>query len=47
MGYGNAVALAALSSQNPGAITITNAVFGSNAPIASKVLAKAVMSHIR
>ncbi|RVW38907.1 putative germin-like protein 2-1 [Vitis vinifera] len=47
VGYGNAVALAALSSQNPGAITITNAAFGSNAPIGSKVLAKAVMSHIR
>ncbi|KAJ9686437.1 hypothetical protein PVL29_015370 [Vitis rotundifolia] len=41
VGYGNAVALAALSSQDPGAITIANAVFGSNAPIDSEVLAKA------
>ncbi|KAL6330321.1 hypothetical protein AAG906_040248 [Vitis piasezkii] len=41
VGYGNAVAIAALSSQNPGVITIANAVFGSNAPIASEVLAKA------
>ncbi|CAL4997160.1 unnamed protein product [Urochloa decumbens] len=36
-----AVAIAALSSQNPGAITIANAVFGSKAPIADDVLAKA------
>ncbi|XP_052201553.1 putative germin-like protein 2-1 [Diospyros lotus] len=40
-GYGNAVAIAALSSQNPGVITIANAVFGSKPDIASDVLAKA------
>ncbi|XP_073100754.1 putative germin-like protein 2-1 [Elaeis guineensis] len=36
-----AVAIAALSSQNPGVITIANAVFGSNPPISDAVLAKA------
>nr|CAB3482349.1 unnamed protein product [Digitaria exilis] len=36
-----AVAIAALSSQNPGAITISNAVFGSKPSIADDVLAKA------
>ena len=36
-----AVALAALSSQNPGAITIANAVFGSKPPISDDVLARA------
>uniref|UniRef100_A0A0D3HRL1 Cupin type-1 domain-containing protein n=1 Tax=Oryza barthii TaxID=65489 RepID=A0A0D3HRL1_9ORYZ len=36
-----AVAIAALSSQNPGASTIANAVFGSNPPISDDVLAKA------
>ncbi|TKW08621.1 hypothetical protein SEVIR_6G035760v4 [Setaria viridis] len=36
-----AVAIAALSSQNPGAITIANAVFGSKLPISDDVLAKA------
>ncbi|KAF7062682.1 hypothetical protein CFC21_069282 [Triticum aestivum] len=36
-----AVAIAALSSQNPGAITIANAVFGSDPPISDDVLAKA------
>ncbi|KAF9604175.1 hypothetical protein IFM89_003921 [Coptis chinensis] len=41
VGYGNAVALAALSSQNPGVITIANAVFGSKQAISSDVLAKA------
>ncbi|PWA50841.1 germin, RmlC-like cupin domain protein [Artemisia annua] len=41
VGHGNAVAIAALSSQNPGAITIANAVFGSNPPIPSDILAKA------
>ncbi|KAF5180964.1 Germin-like protein [Thalictrum thalictroides] len=41
VGHGNAVAMAALSSQNPGVITIANAVFGSNLPISSEVLAKA------
>ncbi|OVA20848.1 Germin [Macleaya cordata] len=41
VGYGNAVAIAALSSQNPGVITIANAVFGSNPPIGAEVLTKA------
>ncbi|KAL2553257.1 Germin-like protein subfamily 1 member 14 [Forsythia ovata] len=36
-----AVAFAGLSSQNPGVITIANAVFGSNPPISSDVLTKA------
>ncbi|KAG8379772.1 hypothetical protein BUALT_Bualt07G0124200 [Buddleja alternifolia] len=36
-----AVAFAGLSSQNPGVITIANAVFGSNPPIPSDVLTKA------
>ncbi|XXG74558.1 hypothetical protein AAC387_Pa07g3250 [Persea americana] len=40
-GYGNTVAIAALSSQNPGVITIANAVFGSNPAIADDILAKA------
>ena len=35
------LAFAGLSSQNPGVITITNAVFGSNPPISIDVLAKA------
>jgi quercetin dioxygenase-like cupin family protein len=35
------VALAGLSSQNPGAITVANAVFGSKPPISDDVLAKA------
>ncbi|CAK7341271.1 unnamed protein product [Dovyalis caffra] len=37
----NAVAIAALGSQNPGVITVANAVFGSNPPINPDVLAKA------
>ncbi|XP_054779505.1 putative germin-like protein 2-1 [Prosopis cineraria] len=41
VGGGYAVAIAALSSQNPGAITIASAVFGSNPNIPSKVLARA------
>jgi quercetin dioxygenase-like cupin family protein len=36
-----AVAIAALSSQNPGAITIANAVFGSKPQISDDVMAKA------
>ena len=40
-GYGNAIAIAALSSQNPGVITIANAVFGSNPAISGDILAKA------
>ncbi|KAK7830435.1 germin-like protein subfamily 1 member 7 [Quercus suber] len=41
VGQTNAVAFAGLSSQNPGLITIANAVFGSNPPINLDVLAKA------
>ena len=41
VGKTNAVVLAALSSQNPGVITIADAVFGSNPPINPDVLAKA------
>ncbi|PIA33896.1 hypothetical protein AQUCO_03900034v1 [Aquilegia coerulea] len=41
IGKTQAVAFAALSSQNPGVITIANAVFGSNPPISADVLAKA------
>ena len=41
VGYGNAIAIAALSSQNPGVINIANTVFGANPPISPEVLAKA------
>ncbi|XP_058071320.1 putative germin-like protein 2-1 isoform X3 [Magnolia sinica] len=41
IGLTNAIAIAGLSSQNPGTITIANAVFGSNPPISDDVLAKA------
>ncbi|KAK7269100.1 hypothetical protein RIF29_21816 [Crotalaria pallida] len=41
VGNGNAVAFAGLSSQNPGVITIANALLGSNPPISDEVLAKA------
>ncbi|XVE62680.1 hypothetical protein DITRI_Ditri06bG0139000 [Diplodiscus trichospermus] len=41
IGETNAIAFAGLSSQNPGVITIANAVFGSNPPIIPDVLAKA------
>ncbi|XP_047336400.1 putative germin-like protein 2-2 [Impatiens glandulifera] len=41
VGNVNAVAIAGLSSQNPGVITIGNTVFGSNPSIANDVLAKA------
>ncbi|XP_051127108.1 germin-like protein subfamily 1 member 13 [Andrographis paniculata] len=41
VGKTNAVAFAGLSSQNPGVITIANAVFGSEPPINDDVLAKA------
>ena len=40
-GTENAVALAALSSQNPGVITIANTVFGSEPSITDGILAKA------
>lgn len=41
VGKTNAVAFAGLSSQNPGVITIANAVFGSDPPINKDVLTKA------
>ncbi|XP_030949305.1 germin-like protein subfamily 1 member 7 [Quercus lobata] len=41
IGQTNAVAFASLNSQNPGLITIANAIFGSNPPINLDVLAKA------
>lgn len=41
IGHSEVVAIAALSSQNPGVITIANAVFGSKPPISDDVLAKA------
>uniref|UniRef100_A0ACD5UEY6 Uncharacterized protein n=1 Tax=Avena sativa TaxID=4498 RepID=A0ACD5UEY6_AVESA len=44
-GHIPAVAIAALSSQNPGVITIANAVFGSTPPISDLILAKAFMTE--
>ncbi|XP_057722248.1 germin-like protein subfamily 1 member 15 [Arachis stenosperma] len=41
IGNGNALAIAALNSQNPGIITIPSAVFGSTPPISPEILAKA------
>ncbi|KAH6819722.1 RmlC-like cupins superfamily protein [Perilla frutescens var. hirtella] len=41
VGTVNAIAIAALSSQNPGVITIANAVFGSKPDVSGDVLAKA------
>ncbi|KAL8209713.1 hypothetical protein R6Q57_006445 [Mikania cordata] len=46
LGHGYALALAALSSQNPGVITIANAVFGSNPNIPVDILAKAFQTDI-
>ncbi|KAG6385239.1 hypothetical protein SASPL_154069 [Salvia splendens] len=40
-GTGNAVAIAGLSSQSPGVITVANSVFGSNPKIPNDLLAKA------
>ncbi|KAL6991956.1 hypothetical protein U1Q18_010068 [Sarracenia purpurea var. burkii] len=41
VGYGNAVAFAALNSQNPGVIDIASTVFGSKPAISGDILAKA------
>ena len=41
IGETNALAFSGLSSQNPGLITLANAVFGSNPPINPDVLVKA------
>ncbi|KAK9070675.1 hypothetical protein SSX86_011077 [Deinandra increscens subsp. villosa] len=46
IGHGNAIAIAALSSQNPGVITIADAVFGSNPDIVGDILAKAFQVDI-
>ncbi|XP_073060020.1 putative germin-like protein 2-1 [Primulina eburnea] len=43
----NAVAIVALSSQNPGVITIANAVFGSNPDIANDLLAKSFQTDTK
>ncbi|XP_051196389.1 putative germin-like protein 2-2 [Lolium perenne] len=40
-GAANAVAIAALSSQNPGVITVANAVFGAEPSISGDIIAKA------
>ncbi|XP_023517430.1 germin-like protein subfamily 1 member 13 [Cucurbita pepo subsp. pepo] len=45
VGYENAVAIAALSSQNAGVITIANTVFGSEPAISIDILAKAFQTH--
>ncbi|KAJ0586621.1 hypothetical protein HanOQP8_Chr04g0130801 [Helianthus annuus] len=47
VGNGYALAIAGLSSQNPGVITIANAVFGSNPDIDADVLAKAFQVDIK
>ncbi|KAL2539286.1 Germin-like protein subfamily 1 member 17 [Abeliophyllum distichum] len=47
VGNANAVAIAALSSQNPGVITIANTVFGSNPAIPSDILAKSFQVDIK
>ncbi|MQL91577.1 hypothetical protein Taro_024192 [Colocasia esculenta] len=41
VGNVDAVAIAALSSQNPGVVTVANAVFGTRPPVAEDVLTKA------
>ena len=41
VGNESAIVIAALSSQNPGVITIANAVFGSKPQIPSDILVKA------
>ncbi|XP_037434409.1 putative germin-like protein 2-1 isoform X2 [Triticum dicoccoides] len=41
LGTNKAVAIAALSSKNPGVITVNNAVFGSKPSISDDILAKA------
>ncbi|XP_022847724.1 putative germin-like protein 2-1 [Olea europaea var. sylvestris] len=47
VGYTNAVAIAALSSQNPGVITVANAVFGSTPAIPNDLLAKSFQVDIK
>lgn len=43
----NAVAVVALSSQNPGVITVANAVFGSKPAIANDLLAKSFQTDTK
>ena len=45
VGNESAIVIAALSSQNPGVITIANAVFGSKPQIPSDILVKAFQVH--
>ncbi|KAJ0099345.1 hypothetical protein Patl1_19845 [Pistacia atlantica] len=47
IGKTNALAFAGLSSQNPGVITIADAVFGSNPPINPDFLAKAFQLNVK
>ncbi|XP_076917412.1 putative germin-like protein 2-1 [Bidens hawaiensis] len=47
VGNGYAIAIAGLSSQNPGTITIANADFGSNPDIPGDILAKAFQVAIK
>ncbi|KAL2539287.1 Germin-like protein subfamily 1 member 18 [Abeliophyllum distichum] len=47
VGYTNAVVIAALSSQNPGVITVANSVFGSNPAIPNDLLAKSFQVDIK
>ncbi|KAL8045566.1 hypothetical protein ABFX02_08G122700 [Erythranthe guttata] len=47
VGTGNAVVIAALSSQNPGVITVANAVFGSKPAIANDLLAKSFQTDTK
>ncbi|CAA7055498.1 unnamed protein product [Microthlaspi erraticum] len=46
VGTGPAVTVAGVNSQNPGFITVANAVFGSNPPINATILAKAFQLNI-
>ncbi|KZV39538.1 germin-like protein 2-2 [Dorcoceras hygrometricum] len=46
-GNGNAVAIVGLSSQNPGVITVANAVFGSKPDIANDLLAKSFQTDTK
>ncbi|KAK4588872.1 hypothetical protein RGQ29_019759 [Quercus rubra] len=41
VGQGTAISISALSSQNPGIITVANAIFGSKPSIADDILSKA------
>ncbi|KAL8251450.1 hypothetical protein R6Q59_035143 [Mikania micrantha] len=47
VGYGNAVAIVGLSSQNPGVITVANAVFGAKPDIPNDLLSKAFQVDVK